>query len=1068
MIYITNSIQLTTEHKCNIVVGKNPAHEYSNEPSVGIYGYRLLVFSEGLSVENFTTDRTANSNSIQIDIPDGTTYYGLINIIDQQETNSLGFLTKFIVEDIKFSPHNASANNQASSVIFGSDVLYSEIALVEISGFTITFGGSPISGGNMFGSTGYTNNGGSIFSRVIIKCDISSGNYLCSETTNVELNHIEMRDKNGIRPSSLSTVSIIGTAHDTTSINYSIVHNSQIITNTNGSINFFGCLLYYQNSNKIIENLNHFTILMNGTASTSSNVTFTNTIIIRETNGPLFGTIRLPDDAGLTIDFSHVYVAYVDGGSFVAVDRLISTSLEIDGEGTSYYISLSLVNFYSKFDGFTNFTGSDTNVAINVNSMTYGGPSSINDEYLIDNLYTNANDLYDFFENSTNSLPILYPFLSDYYNQPNDINYSITLGAQLDITLPSLNLNRIVGYHIVQSEADLVAISGTTHYNDIDVYFVNDVQLTQITPFDLITKGNCNVVVQSYPERRTITLPLELSSYSGIFNCSSNHEYSQFNFSNILINANGTTASSVLLSGATPSIYNISRITVQNATITASGSVLYVGDASNRLGTHIATSTIDRCITANCTGDTSSSFIGYVNYTRITNCYIKSGELGCVAYNIGYNTYFNGCYAHNARLFALSSGSFNISRCFVHRDSSLSSGICGTIIYDTDFLTGTYTNNIEDSYIVHSGTNNFAGIVNLIVANSGSEPNLYISNTYFYSTSSNKYAVSFNYIGNDQFQLEFDNYYTNDDCIVLNGSNYNDYISLLLGSVNGQTINLNDSISDKATTIATGLSNCNISSEFVFSPIFSHTSFIKEDTDSLPKLVYFTENTVGMSWSTYTNSLSAPIFPELTISTNVYDDPHINPLYGEEYTLPHDEKTYLLYDNNEEDRFIIKGKTWFIPMENAIEHLGSLIRDGDIDNHKEIMSRIDNSTYFKYIKFEYNGNILIMDMENLMTVKFTNYRDLVNNCLPHSDIYNDCFKLSEIENSETCIRFNKLDKKTIGIKSRTVAIDKYKIELVCNYGEIKGNNGIKLGIPETDLNAKGALVRRNDVESVGF
>jgi len=112
-------------------------------------------------------------------------------------------------------------------------------------------------------------------------------------------------------------------------------------------------------------------------------------------------------------------------------------------------------------------------------------------------------------------------------------------------------------------------------------------------------------------------------------------------------------------------------------------------------------------------------------------------------------------------------------------------------------------------------------------------------------------------------------------------------------------------------------------------------------------------------------------------------DPHILTVNGHEYMLPHDEKCYLLYDNNiENDRVIVTAKCWFLP-----EHIK--------DNSKFKNVLMTDTTFFKFINFYHNGENLTFDMETLNPVKYTNMKDLTKNHLKF--IKNDTMiKISEL------------------------------------------------------------------------
>ena len=157
-------------------------------------------------------------------------------------------------------------------------------------------------------------------------------------------------------------------------------------------------------------------------------------------------------------------------------------------------------------------------------------------------------------------------------------------------------------------------------------------------------------------------------------------------------------------------------------------------------------------------------------------------------------------------------------------------------------------------------------------------------------------------------------------------------------------------------------------------------------------------------------------------------DPHILTINGDSYMLPHDENCYLLYDNNiENDRVLITAKCWFLPK-------------NIIDNSTFRNNFMDNTTFFKYININYNGENLTFDMETLKPVKYTNIRNLRNN------------KLEFISN-ETKINMTELFEDKLVFKNQysKIKLRKYKINFDGKSRIIELENGYKFKL-SFDLN----------------
>ena len=157
-------------------------------------------------------------------------------------------------------------------------------------------------------------------------------------------------------------------------------------------------------------------------------------------------------------------------------------------------------------------------------------------------------------------------------------------------------------------------------------------------------------------------------------------------------------------------------------------------------------------------------------------------------------------------------------------------------------------------------------------------------------------------------------------------------------------------------------------------------------------------------------------------------DPHSLTINGDSYMLPHDENCYLLYDNNiENDRVLITAKCWFLPK-------------NIIDNSTFRNNFMDNTTFFKYININYNGENLTFDMETLKPVKYTNIRNLRNN------------KLEFISN-ETKINMTELFEDKLVFKNQysKIKLRKYKINFDGKSRIIELENGYKFKL-SFDLN----------------
>ena len=135
-------------------------------------------------------------------------------------------------------------------------------------------------------------------------------------------------------------------------------------------------------------------------------------------------------------------------------------------------------------------------------------------------------------------------------------------------------------------------------------------------------------------------------------------------------------------------------------------------------------------------------------------------------------------------------------------------------------------------------------------------------------------------------------------------------------------------------------------------------------------------------------------------------DPHIKTIFGENYDLPHEDETFLLYSNQNSDFPVtIKGKCWFLPeylYKKKINHMHDI---GYHTRAKKYLKIFKTNTFFKYIEIVCGTENVIIDMETLLCCEFTKIEDVNNFSLP-------LFK--KYENSKNIIVSN-VSKSKIGI-----------------------------------------------------
>ena len=209
-------------------------------------------------------------------------------------------------------------------------------------------------------------------------------------------------------------------------------------------------------------------------------------------------------------------------------------------------------------------------------------------------------------------------------------------------------------------------------------------------------------------------------------------------------------------------------------------------------------------------------------------------------------------------------------------------------------------------------------------------------------------------------------------------------------------------------------------------------------------------------------------------------DPHMNPLIGKPYTLPKTEDTFLLIDNKvEHDRLIIKGKCWYLPKEYYSK---SILRAYDHKNDSranKLKDLFENGTFFKYIKIEYKGKEVIIDMDDLSLKNYDGKANLYSGSLPPSDKqgfkYGDMLTVGKIIGSKKGLYTATSTKTTHDTAYRTImrtveinTLDNnLTIELARDRKNIARRNSIKLSVNGNIGKFGGALIRK-DVQIIDF
>ena len=194
-------------------------------------------------------------------------------------------------------------------------------------------------------------------------------------------------------------------------------------------------------------------------------------------------------------------------------------------------------------------------------------------------------------------------------------------------------------------------------------------------------------------------------------------------------------------------------------------------------------------------------------------------------------------------------------------------------------------------------------------------------------------------------------------------------------------------------------------------------------------------------------------------------DPHIKPVVGAGYYLPHVQDTFLLYSNNNSDYPVsIKTKCWFLPKDKYMRYINKMIRNGYYKRAMHYKKLFERGTYFKYIEILSGDEHLIIDMESLSLCEFTSLEDVDNFTLPSMRKYegNGAIRIGKIKKANKGILGKKASLNTV---ERSVYVYSPKaiisLRLLKDARNISTRNGIEFFINRGFYADTGALVHKD-------
>lgn len=200
-------------------------------------------------------------------------------------------------------------------------------------------------------------------------------------------------------------------------------------------------------------------------------------------------------------------------------------------------------------------------------------------------------------------------------------------------------------------------------------------------------------------------------------------------------------------------------------------------------------------------------------------------------------------------------------------------------------------------------------------------------------------------------------------------------------------------------------------------------------------------------------------------------DPHIQPFLGDIYDLPHEESSYLWFDNNsKEDRVVIKVKCWHLP-DSYIDPVYKRMLLNHLDRADMCYDLLKNGVFFKYVKIKYGVYTIVIDLDDLEFREHNNHYDLRNNNLPVIDkpFTGKKIGISRIRDSEMGIFTHHGYVKTNKSRDRLITINtnegRIRIYVTKDRNQVLYRNSIRIKFDyEVNLSKySGAIIRRNIV-----
>lgn len=222
-------------------------------------------------------------------------------------------------------------------------------------------------------------------------------------------------------------------------------------------------------------------------------------------------------------------------------------------------------------------------------------------------------------------------------------------------------------------------------------------------------------------------------------------------------------------------------------------------------------------------------------------------------------------------------------------------------------------------------------------------------------------------------------------------------------------------------------------------------------------------------FDTSTNNTEGILFVKSGNYAGAGGDPHIKPLMGSGYDLPHVEDTFLLYSNNNVDYPVtVKTKCWFLPKEKYERYIHKMNQNGYTTRAAHYKRIFERGTYFKYLEIVSGEEHIIFDMESLSMCEFTCIQDVDTFILPSKKHYDGhgAVRIGKIKKSKKGILGKRASPNTL---ERTVYVYSPKatisLRLLKDSRNLTTRNGVEFFINKGFYADTGAFIRKDIIYS---